>query len=59
VLSGAWEDAVYTRLSVSRFTEKPDREYYGVFGQYVLTPEVFDALQKAVEGVPDRMARAA
>jgi UTP-glucose-1-phosphate uridylyltransferase/mevalonate kinase len=72
VLSGVWEDPARSQMSVSHFVEKPDpvlveqelgvmgpensREYYGVFGQYVLTPEVFDALQKAVEGVPDRMA---
>ena len=35
--------------------KKGDKEYYSVFGQYVLTPEVFaqlheDILQKEIEG---------
>jgi UTP-glucose-1-phosphate uridylyltransferase/mevalonate kinase len=72
VLSGTWEDKARTRMIINSFVEKPDpalaekelgvigagncREYYGVFGQYVLTPEIFDVLQSAIETGPDRMS---
>ena len=60
ILSGVWEDKDHTILNVSVMNEKPkasyaeeflgvrnkegEREYYSVFGQYILTPEVFDQL---------------
>ena len=71
ILSGIWEDKEHTVLNVSTMYEKPKpsyaeeflgvrnkegvREYYSVFGQYVLTPEVFsqlhaDIMQKEIEG---------
>ena len=71
ILSGVWEDKEHSRLSVSVMCEKPKpsyaeeflavrnkagvREYYCVFGQYILTPEVFsqlheDIMQKEIEG---------
>lgn len=71
ILSGVWEDKDRSRLSVSVMCEKPKpsyaeeflgvrnksgvREYYSVFGQYILTPEVFsqlheDIMQKEIDG---------
>ena len=60
ILSGVWEDKNRTLLNVSVMNEKPkasyaeeflgvrnadgEKEYYSVFGQYVLTPEVFTQL---------------
>ena len=61
ILSGVWEDKDYTILNVSVMHEKPkasyseeflgvrnkdgENEYYSVFGQYILTPEVFAQLE--------------
>ena len=71
ILSGVWENKDHTVLNVSTMYEKPkssyaeeflgvrnkqgEREYYSVFGQYILTPEVFsqlheDIMQKEIEG---------
>ena len=71
ILYGVWEDKARTLLNVSTMTEKPkasyaeeflgvrnkdgEKEYYSVFGQYILTPEVFaqlheDIMQKEIEG---------
>ena len=67
ILSGVWENKERTNLSVSVMHEKPkasyaeeflgvrdadgQKEYYSVFGQYILTPDVFaqlgDDIQKA------------
>jgi UTP-glucose-1-phosphate uridylyltransferase len=60
ILSGIWEDKDRTILNVGTMTEKPkssyaeeflgvrngrgEKEYYSVFGQYILTPEVFAQL---------------
>ena len=60
ILSGVWEDKERTVLNVSVMNEKPKssyaeeflgvrnkdgvKEYYSVFGQYILTPQVFDQL---------------
>ncbi|MBQ2128535.1 MAG: hypothetical protein II429_05345 [Prevotella sp.] len=64
ILSGVWEDKDETILNVSAMNEKPkasyaeeylgvrDKEgrhhYYSVFGQYILTPEVFEQLGKNI-----------
>jgi len=64
VLSGKWENKEKTIMKVSEFSEKPTVEYakdylgvketgkhasyYSVFGQYILTPEVFSALEKSI-----------
>ena len=64
ILSGVWEDKDETILNVSAMNEKPkpsyaeeflgvrDNEgrhhYYSVFGQYILTPEVFEQLGKNI-----------
>ena len=71
ILSGVWEDKDRTVLNVSVMHEKPkasyaeeflgvrnkkgEKEYYSVFGQYILTPEVFaqlheDIMQKEIDG---------
>ena len=71
ILHGVWEDNERTVLNVDVMMEKPkssyaedylgvrnkkgDKEYYSVFGQYILTPEVFsqlheDIMQKEVDG---------
>ena len=60
ILSGVWEDKERSILSVSVMNEKPkasyaeeflgvrnkegEKEYYSVFGQYILTPDVFAQL---------------
>ena len=64
ILSGMWEDKNETALTVSQMNEKPkasfaeeflgvkckngERKYMSVFGQYVLTPEVFEQLRTDV-----------
>ena len=71
ILHGVWEDKGSHVLSVDTMHEKPkasyaeeflgvrnkngEKEYYSVFGQYILTPEVFsqlheDIMQKEIEG---------
>ena len=71
ILHGVWEDKGRSVLNVSTMHEKPkasyaeeflgvrnqdgEREYYSVFGQYILTPEVFaqlheDIMQKEMDG---------
>ena len=71
ILSGVWEDKDHTILNVNVMTEKPKasyaeeflgvrdkngvKEFYSVFGQYILTPEVFaqlheDIMQKEIDG---------
>ena len=60
IMTGVWEDRDRTILSVSQMEEKPkssyaeeflgvteadgSKGYYSVFGQYILTPDVFDQL---------------
>lgn len=64
ILSGIWEDKDRSILNVSSMTEKPkssyaeeflgvrnkegENEYYSVFGQYILTPEVFAQLAEDI-----------
>ncbi len=64
ILSGIWEDKERSILNVSSMTEKPkssyaeeflgvrnkdgENEYYSVFGQYILTPEVFAQLAEDI-----------
>ena len=71
ILHGVWEDNDHTILNVTTITEKPkasyaeeflavrnkrgEKEYYSVFGQYIITPEVFsqlheDIMQKEIDG---------
>ena len=65
ILSGVWEDKDHTVLNVSVMNEKPKasyaeeflgvrnsegkKEYYSVFGQYILTPEVFAQLAADIQ----------
>jgi UTP-glucose-1-phosphate uridylyltransferase/galactokinase len=65
VVSGTWEDEEHRLMRVTKFVEKPsgiyaeqelampDRgkalAYYSVFGQYILTPDVFDVLEQNIE----------
>ncbi len=64
ILTGVWEDKERTVLNVSVMNEKPkasyaeeflgvrnadnQKEYYSVFGQYILTPEVFAQLAEDI-----------
>ena len=64
ILSGVWENKEKTVLQVSEMAEKPKqsyaedylgvkdgngkKSYYSVFGQYILTPEVFDCLAEDI-----------
>ena len=70
ILTGTWEDKNYTELNVSSITEKPKasyaeeflgvkgkdglRKYMSVFGQYILTPDVFDQLRKDIQESTDK-----
>ena len=65
ILAGVWENKERTVLNVSVMQEKPKasyaeeflavrneegkREYYNVFGQYILTPEVFEQLAADIQ----------
>ena len=64
ILSGTWEDKNETELNISKMTEKPkasyaeeflgvkckdgQKKYMSVFGQYILTPEVFEQLHQDI-----------
>lgn len=64
ILHGVWEDKRHTILNVDTMMEKPkasyaeeflgvrneegEKEYYSVFGQYILTPEVFAQLHEDI-----------
>lgn len=64
ILSGTWEDKGETILSVSQMNEKPkasyaeeflgvrgrdgEKQYMSVFGQYIITPEVFEQLRQDI-----------
>ncbi len=65
ILSGVWEDKEHSLLNVAVMQEKPkasyaeeflgvrnaegEKEYYSVFGQYILTPEVFAQLEADIQ----------
>ena len=65
IMHGQWEDAHETVLKLDEIVEKPSIEYaedylcvttkgreegyYAVFGQYILTPEVFETLREDIE----------
>ncbi len=64
IMSGYWENREETVMNITQFCEKPkvsyaedhlavkmhddEKGYYSVFGQYVLTPEVFEQLKKNI-----------
>lgn len=65
IMAGVWEDKDRTVLNVSTMVEKPkasyaeeflavrnadgQKEFFSVFGQYVLTPEVFEQLAADIQ----------
>jgi len=69
ILTGVWEDKNETELNVSSMTEKPkssyteeflgvkckngEKKYMSVFGQYILTPEVFAQLHEDITNATD------
>lgn len=69
ILSGVWEDRDHQILNVSTMNEKPkssyaeeflgvrngegEKEYYSVFGQYILTPDVFHQLEEDIRKADD------
>lgn len=69
ILSGTWEDKNETILSVSQMNEKPkasyaeeflgvkgrngEKNYMSVFGQYIITPEVFEQLRQDIVNFSD------
>lgn len=69
ILSGTWEDKNETMLNISKMTEKPkasyaeeflgvkskdgECKYMSVFGQYILTPEVFEQLRSNIANASD------
>lgn len=69
ILSGTWEDKDEIVLNVSQMNEKPkasfaeeylgvkgkdgQRKYMSVFGQYILTPEVFEQLRFDIQKSSD------
>lgn len=64
VIAGNWENSTQTHLQTTMLTEKPtieyaedflgvktnskEKAYYSVFGQYVLTPEIFQELENNI-----------
>jgi len=64
ILSGTWKDDSHTQLEIIDFIEKPvqsyveqnlfmtgknnEKEYYAVFGQYILPPEIFEVLNSII-----------
>ena len=64
IMTGTWDDKKKTLLRLTEIVEKPTCDYaqdylkvisknnqevyYSVFGQYILTPEVFEALEKNI-----------
>lgn len=69
ILSGTWEDKNESILNISQMNEKPKasyaeeflgvkgkdgiRKYMSVFGQYIITPEVFDQLREDIQNADD------
>ncbi len=69
ILYGQWDDSAETMLKVEKMVEKPtddyaeeylgvvnskkQKRYYATFGQYVLTPEVYDELAIMIKRADD------
>lgn len=65
IVSGEWSDSKQNTMNMNKFVEKPtaayaeeflgvpnrngEDKYYAVFGQYILTPDIFEQLRKDVE----------
>ena len=70
ILSGTWEDKNETVLNISQMNEKPkvsyaeeflgvkgkdgEKKYMSVFGQYIITPEVFAQLHQDIQNADDQ-----
>jgi UTP-glucose-1-phosphate uridylyltransferase/mevalonate kinase len=70
ILSGVWKDDSHTQLEITSFIEKPvqsyaeqnlfmsgknnEKEYYAVFGQYILPPEIFEVLNGIISNEQDQ-----
>ena len=69
ILSGIWQDDLHTQMEITNFVEKPDqsyaeqnlfmpgdknKEYYAVFGQYILPPEIFEVLNSIISSEQDQ-----
>lgn len=69
ILSGIWEDKNETILAISQMNEKPkvsyaeeflgvkskdgEKKFMSVFGQYIITPEVFAQLHQDIQNADD------
>lgn len=69
IISGTWEDKNETILSITQMNEKPKasyaeeflgvkgkdgvKKYMSVFGQYIITPEVFAQLHQDIQNADD------
>jgi len=65
IIAGQWTDDTQKIMRVNQFVEKPDsnfaekylsvggksgrQNYYSVFGQYILTPEIFKKLERNIQ----------
>ena len=72
IMTGVWEDKEETILNVSTVYEKPKasyaeeflsvrnqkgiKEYCSIFGQYILTPEVFEQLAADIQAADDEQS---
>jgi len=70
ILSGIWQNDTHTQLEITNFIEKPvksyaeqnlfmngknnEKEYYAVFGQYILPPEIFEVLNGIISSEQER-----
>jgi len=70
ILSGVWQKNSHTQLEITNFVEKPvqsyaeqnlfmtgknnEKEYYAVFGQYILPPEIFEVLNGIISNEQDQ-----
>lgn len=72
ILSGHWDTNREKFLIVDKFVEKPamdfaeaylgvrtrggDVKYFSVFGQYIITPEIYEQLEKNIESAVDNIS---
>jgi len=72
ILSGVWQDDSHTQMEITNFIEKPDqsyaeqnffmsgknneKEYYAVFGQYILPPEIFEVLNGIISNGQEQLS---
>jgi UTP-glucose-1-phosphate uridylyltransferase/galactokinase len=72
IISGVWLDDSHTKMEITNFVEKPEqsfaeknlsmpgknetKEYYAIFGQYILPPEIFDTLRDFISDEQNQTA---